>query len=331
MSDELDDVEALVRGAQVATTQEFDERVMAAASAPRPRMTRAARWAAGIIVAIAIGGALTAAAVEWLRGRSGSEDGAFLTNPVGHTSGDSRPEGLEPADRARAGGIVERSQIITKDQLPPSLFGSSEPEVEEETVLSYSFGLSPNADARATFRDAPLVARVRLDVEGGSSSHGNRVVRGEIVALYKGDPSLVGRKVLLHEKHRESRTSLLCWGSASARRVAAGLGTFVMPLETTNVGVSTTGPIHLRLALGEGLNGTPVAMEVPDRPFPAAEDEMVKALRDDLVTSLANPDPFVRVGAITALSRWQGTRTSRRSCSEPDATTIPPFAGPSRT
>lgn len=306
MNDELDDVEALVRAAKLTTTRDFDERVMGEA-APRMRWPRAARWAAGIVVAVLLGGALTAAAAGWFDRRTkrpGLEPTESSRPPI------AAPQTSAPPDPATASRVAESHAAPSDATEPVSPTGNSEPEVEEEaepTVIG--LGESTNVDARATVREVPILARVRISgTTKGGKEHRELLPRGTIEAIYKGDASLIGRGVTIHRRTSYERKSFLSWDQdqEGEKALFSGSGSIVMPLMATNVGIPTTGDVHLRIAIGERFSGTLVRSDLPVRPVSSSDDEIIATLRDDLVASLSATDPAVRRSSIGALRCWSG-------------------------
>lgn len=310
MSDEIDDVEAQVRAARLTTTRDFDERVLAEAIAPRARWSPALRWAAGIAAAAALAGAVTAAATGWFSGRS---DRPTVTSPIP----DEPPivvhvppsvlHSNQP-DGASANRVADSAARSTEETKAAVASDEAGPEVEEEPEpTTIGLGIPSNVDARATVREAPILARVRLSGVGkGGKGHRESLPQGTIEAIYKGDSSLVGRGVTIHRKRSDVRKSFLSWAMEGEASLFGGAGTIVMPLMATNVGIPEKGDLHLRIAFGERFSGTLVRSDLPVRPVSLIDEEILTTLRDDLVASLSATDAAVRRSSIEALRWWSG-------------------------
>jgi hypothetical protein len=333
--DDLSGIESRVARAKERVTPELDARIVRSCelaagiagavreleASPEPR--RPWRWAAGIAVGVLLLSTaslfLLGLELGWWGGR-----GERGLGPPPSVMLQPRDRRARPYDE-----VPDRTgspDVLAPQSPPPNDRGTSPPVREQEPSAvtaagdeedvrdpepaaggasnrreATTGGLPQNVDAAELAREGATIVRLQ---EIGTS--GTNVV-ARVTSVYAGNAALFGREIELRPGRSGNRRSFLSWDALADVTVRGGsrLSFIAVVEEVPSKRVPDVAPV-LAVALGEGYAVTLVPDLLP-RVLPSqVEEQVVAALRDDLVLALADRSTAVRASAITALRHFAG-------------------------
>lgn len=220
-------------------------------STPQLRVRRRLRRVAAAIVvmaglAYAVGGAL-----DW-----------FKPTTMRHRVTDADPQNSAVDDNSAVSqsiatvAPVRAPSAPSTDRAPSSVALTDDDDWDPPERQTLHLGVSMNVDARATFEQAPFVARWR---NVGERAHRSRDGRSfarplaRVEQVYKGDRALVGKQIELHRCIGQSPRSFLAWSDDLAHFDSFP---WVTAFALIDKPALADGTLHAQQLLAEGYGGT---------------------------------------------------------------------------
>jgi len=288
--------------------------------APRLRARRLATAAAVVVGCGAFAWAATE--LRWFTGESETPLVAPTDGPIAHVSDGSDAAPSLATDAPDLPWLVPTRVALPADVLPDAPLESVAVELDDwDAVAAESSGPARSLDARATFREAPVLARLRLVGRRARSDRDGRSFDrpvAEVERVYRGDPVLAGRKVELH-RHvgRPAAASFLAWtDECFDPRLEPDLS-WVATFDVIERDALPDGTLHAQQLLAEQWNGTWLARGLPERAEPPADDaaasaELLGDLAASLVAGLERNDARLLRSTVAALFRFDGDASQPR-------------------
>lgn len=315
-------LEALLRRATEPVPAALDRRIAAlsapaatvrdAASLPPPprRGWRRVAIAAGLLC---LGGLAFAVAdpLGWFRGDASSHPIANPSMPPTDVAAQAPPPAVvAPAAERTAAPAVDPVDRVAPPTATTSLAATSAAEDDDADPPepdSWSSGFPRNVHARATFEQAPFVARLRTvatrTVPGRAGGQPASRPIARIEHVYSGDRTLVGRQIELHRHVGPSSRSFLAWSEHPAH---VDRFPWVTAFALIDKPALPDGTLHAQQLLAEGYGATLLAESaaLASGTTPRDRDEEIAELLHDLASSL--DESRIGESAVTALRQFDG-------------------------